>query len=98
MIAVTAVVADRLRFLTRLQLIGHPLSLSIFRAGIGTSSGSMPFSIFITFDLNIPLLCRLEFLYPRSSMVQAGTGVHRQTPARLALRPAYFAGVVSWFK
>jgi len=43
MIAVTAVVADRLRFLTRLQLIGHPLSLSIFRAGIGTSSGSTPF-------------------------------------------------------
>jgi len=49
MIAVTAVVADRLRFLTRLQLIGHPLSLSIFRAGIGTSSCSMPFFYFYHF-------------------------------------------------
>jgi len=49
MIAVTAVVADRLRFLTRLQLIGHPLSLSIFRAGIGTSSGSMPLFYFYHF-------------------------------------------------
>jgi hypothetical protein len=70
------------------------VSLSIFRADIGQAVARCSFFIFTTFDLIIPMLCDLEYLYPRWSMMRAGKGVHRSTPSQLANRAAYFAGVV----